>query len=119
MQDASPDESLRYLRALGEPERLRIVQCLRTGPKSVSEVCRELGSPMPNVSHHLGALKEAGIVTASKRGRHVIYQLQHVVAGHALDFGRFRIELDDAAVATSSAEASRAEHQALAMLNRK
>src|SRR5688500_17984496 len=111
MPDAShPDESLPYLRALGDPERLRIVQFLRNGPKSVSEVCRELDSPMPNVSHHLNALKDVGIVSAHKRGRHVIYQLEHVADARGLDFGCCRIEFGE-----RSADAARPQDDALAM----
>ena len=117
------DEALRYLRALGDPDRLKIVQALRTGPKSVSDVCRELASPMANVSHHLHALKDAGIVSASKRGRHVIYRLDHVVetgdAGtHVLDFGCCRIEFGGGREMPRLSSAPRTQDQALMFLNR-
>jgi DNA-binding transcriptional ArsR family regulator len=96
----STDESLPYLRALGDPDRLKIVRLLREGPKTVSDICRALKSPMANVSHHLGLLKEAGIVSATKRGRFVFHQLNHLVesqltGAHALDFGCCRIEFSD------------------------
>src|SRR3954469_13968292 len=89
---SKPDRSLRYLRALGDADRLKIVQALRDGPKSVGDICKDLASPMANVSHHLHALKDAGIVSASKRGRFVIYRLNHVAESrrsgtHVLDFG--------------------------------
>ena len=114
-------EALRYLRALGDPDRLKIVQALRNGPKSVSAVCRELASPMANVSHHLHALKDAGVVSASKRGRNVIYRLDHVVeTGHAgthvLDFGCCRIEFGPGREPSVSMPGS--ENQALSFLNR-
>jgi DNA-binding transcriptional ArsR family regulator len=101
MNDPSPSEkSLRYLRALGDPDRLKIVQILRAGPKSVGDISRELNSPLANVSHHLGMLKEVGIVTATKRGRFVIHELNHNIesrlAGtHMLDFGCCRIEFGE------------------------
>jgi ArsR family transcriptional regulator len=122
-------EALRYLRALGDPDRLKIVQLLRAGPKSVSDVCRELASPMANVSHHLHALKDAGVVSASKRGRNVIYRLDHVVetgdAGtHVLDFGCCRVEFVEhpggagGPAGAAAAVTPSAGDQALFMLNR-
>ncbi len=89
-----------YLRAVAEPDRLRIVQCLRGGPKSVGEITAYLKTPMANASHHLKFLKNAGLVTSSKRGRFVIYSLSAQFARassdgslDALDFGCCRIEL--------------------------
>src|SRR4051794_24458988 len=90
----------RFLRALGDPDRLKIVQCLQPGPRAVGEICRELNSPIANVSHHLGLLKQAGVVSASKKGRFVIYELapdvrkrQGKQALDVLDFGCCRVEL--------------------------
>src|SRR4051794_26558567 len=123
MRDAThSEESLRYLRALADPDRLKIVQALRGGARSVGDVCRELGSPIANVSHHLRALKDVGIVSAIKRGRFVIYRLNHVGESrdsgtHVLDFGCCRIEFGEGRAAPS-VSASRPEDQALRMLNR-
>src|SRR4051812_4369792 len=69
------NQCCRFLGALAEPERLRIVQALLAGPKSVGEVCRAVGSPVANTSHHLRQLSAAGLVTGTKRGRFVVYAL--------------------------------------------
>jgi ArsR family transcriptional regulator len=89
-----------YLRAVAEPDRLRIIQCLRSGPKSVSAICENLGTGIANVSHHLKFLRNAGLVTAKKQGRFVIYSLASKFARassdgslDSLDFGCCRIEL--------------------------
>lgn len=116
----STDESLPYLRALGDADRLKIVHLLRDGPKTVSDICRALKSPMPNVSHHLGMLKDAGIVSATKRGRFVFHQLNHLIesqltGAHLLDFGCCRIEFPNEHAERSS-HASDME-QALHILN--
>src|SRR5690349_4028011 len=63
------------LKALADPERLRIVQALRGGPKNVSEISEELKAELANISHHLGILKRSGLVDAEKQGRHVVYRL--------------------------------------------
>ena len=70
-----PDRCARLLKAMGDPERLRIIQCLRGGPRNVGEIADELQEEVVNVSHHLGVLRQAGIVLDEKQGRFVIYQL--------------------------------------------
>ena len=76
MNDAlQADSCARKLRALAEPERLRIVQCLRDGPHNVGELAALLNSEVVNVSHHLGVLRQAGLVKADGVGREQRYQL--------------------------------------------
>jgi ArsR family transcriptional regulator len=91
----------RKLRALADPERLRIVQCLRDGPRNVSELAGLLGEEVVNVSHHLGVLRHAGLVSDEKQGRFVVYSLHPDVfdphrAKHGaehLDLGCCRLEI--------------------------
>jgi ArsR family transcriptional regulator len=65
----------KFLKALADPDRLRIVQCLQSGPLPVGEISERLGAPLANISHHLKQLRTVGLVTGQKRGRHVIYAL--------------------------------------------
>src|SRR3954452_3498792 len=92
------DDRSRYLKVLGDPERLKIVEHLRAGPKSVGQLSRELDNRIANVSHHLGLLKDAGVVVATKRGRFVIYELSAALRNDhdasSLDFGCCRVDLD-------------------------
>ncbi len=89
------------LRAVADPERLRIIQCLRDGPKNVSEIAALLGVEIVNVSHHLGVLRAASLVLDDKQGRFVYYRLnpdhfQPTAPSAATDFlnlGCCRIEL--------------------------
>jgi ArsR family transcriptional regulator len=91
----------RLLRAVADPERLRIIQCLRTGPKNVSELAELLEAEIVNVSHHLGVLRQAGLVEDEKQGRFVLYRLHPSVFHQTtaartmdyLDFGCCRIEI--------------------------
>jgi DNA-binding transcriptional ArsR family regulator len=62
--------------ALGEPNRLRIVELLRGGPRAVGEIAEQLGLRQPQVSKHLRVLGQAELVTAEVRHRHRIYRLQ-------------------------------------------
>ena len=50
----------RMLRALADPDRLRLIQCLRDGPRDVTELAGLVGGEVVNVSHHLGVLAQRG-----------------------------------------------------------
>ena len=62
--------------ALGQPSRLRIVELLRDGPRSVGEVVDALDIRQPQVSKHLNVLSEAGIVESEALARRRIYHLR-------------------------------------------
>jgi DNA-binding transcriptional ArsR family regulator len=63
------------LKALGDPLRLRIISCLRDGPKNVSEISTVLDMAVVTVSHHLGILRVAGLVKNDRDGRFINYRL--------------------------------------------
>jgi DNA-binding transcriptional ArsR family regulator len=92
----------KYLKALADPDRLKLIQCLAAGPKHVGDLTRELKKPIANVSHHLGLLRSAGIVTSTKKGRFVTYALAPRFSRQAtrsslnvLEFGCCRLELGE------------------------
>lgn len=58
---------------LAEPMRLMLLQSLREGPKSVSQLVEEIGASQANVSKHLGLLYRAHMVDRQKDGLHVHY----------------------------------------------
>lgn len=64
------------LAALGEPSRLRIVELLRGRPRAVGEIADELAIRQPQVSKHLRALAETGIVTMEPLAQRRIYRLE-------------------------------------------
>ncbi len=64
------------LGALAEPNRLRIVELLRTRPCSVNEMVEKLEMPQPLVSKHLRVLREAGIVRSHAQAQQRVYELQ-------------------------------------------
>ena len=88
------------LKALADPERLKIIQLLQGGPKNVSTLSDLLGADIANVSHHLGVLRHAGLVRDEKQGKFVVYSLHPDIfrpgePGQvaALDLGCCRLEL--------------------------
>ncbi len=62
-------------KALSEPARLRILNALRTGEKTVSQLMEETGLGQANVSKHLQMLHSLGFVGRRKEGLHVHYSL--------------------------------------------
>lgn len=66
------------LGALADPVRLRIVSMLAAAPEGSACGCElegPLGLSQPTVSHHLGILREAGLVVGERRGRWVHYRV--------------------------------------------
>ena len=64
------------LAALAEPNRLRIVELLRGGPRPVGEIGVRLRLRQPQVSKHLRVLKEAGLVEAHPDAQRRLYELR-------------------------------------------
>jgi len=67
---------LATLTALAEPNRLRIVELLRTGPRPVNDIGECLQLNQPQVSKHLRVLKDAGIVDVHARAQQRLYGLR-------------------------------------------
>ncbi len=63
------------LRLLGDPLRLRIVELLSREQLCTCHLVAETGARQTNVSNHLRALREAGIVEAEPAGRYTYYRL--------------------------------------------
>jgi ArsR family transcriptional regulator len=66
---------IELFRVLGDPVRWRVVTELRGGTKCACELAQASGAAPSLLSHHLGVLRDAGVVTASKRGKWVDYTL--------------------------------------------
>jgi DNA-binding transcriptional ArsR family regulator len=59
-------------RAMGEPLRLRMLQELEGGERSVSALAESVESTQPNVSKHLKILQDAGLVKRRQQGNTVL-----------------------------------------------
>ena len=62
--------------ALSEPNRLRIVELLRHGPRSVGEIVLDLDLAQPQVSKHLKVLRDVGLVEVEARAQQRHYGLR-------------------------------------------
>lgn len=75
------------LRAIAHPIRLSVVELLNgaDGPMSVTKIYTALGLAQPIVSHHLGVLRNVGVVTKEQQSRFVYYTLSRDVIKSAMD----------------------------------
>lgn len=94
------DRCATLLKALAEPLRLRIVDLLRQGELTVSDIAEFLGVEVVLASHHLQVLKHAELVAPHREGRFIYYQLREDMLQSAkgkstqfLDLGCCRIEV--------------------------
>ncbi|HEY3348129.1 MAG TPA: metalloregulator ArsR/SmtB family transcription factor [Nitrospirota bacterium] len=62
-------------KALADETRLRILKLLEDGELCVCDITAALDMTQPNISFHLGILKEAGLITDRRQGRWNHYNL--------------------------------------------
>lgn len=69
------DELARIGKALASPVRLRLLDLLRQGPRSVELLAERAGVSVANASQHLQQLRAGHLVEGEKRGQQVVYRL--------------------------------------------
>lgn len=79
-----PDELVeliaRRLRVLSEPTRIRLLDHLRDGERTVNQLADALAAGQQNVSKQLGVLADSGILARRKDGNHVYYRIADTTA---------------------------------------
>jgi DNA-binding transcriptional ArsR family regulator len=65
----------RVFAALANPTRRDVLDLLLTGPKPVQDIAERFDMTRPSVSEHLRVLREAGLVTEARDGRHRHYRV--------------------------------------------
>lgn len=75
------EQLLRQFKALGDPQRLRLVALCRQGECSVSELTHALGQSQPRISQHVKQLCDAGLLERFRDGKRVYYRLRGQRAG--------------------------------------
>ena len=65
----------RRVRVLADPTRAAIIEALAAGPACTCHLVEDLGLAQSNVSNHLRALRQAGLVAREPHGRFTYYRL--------------------------------------------
>jgi len=63
----------RVMKALSDPNRVRVLKLLEGGPLCVCEIQDVLGLAQPTVSSHMKILEDAGLLTKKRQGTWIIY----------------------------------------------
>jgi DNA-binding transcriptional ArsR family regulator len=74
-QPLEVDIVAKYFRGFGDPTRLRILEALTDGERSVGELVELIGAPQPKVSGHLACLRWCGFVETRRDYRTVHYRI--------------------------------------------
>src|SRR5690242_6561316 len=78
--------TLKYLRALSDPTRLRIVSLLEKDELSVNELQEITRMGQSRISTHLGLLLDSGLVQARREGKRTFYKLNHQADSGVVEF---------------------------------
>jgi DNA-binding transcriptional ArsR family regulator len=97
----SADFCAERLKALSDPHRLRIIDALRAGELTVSDLASLLDAELVTISHHLKVMKHAQLVQVRREGRFMYYNLHPDLrcsgprAGRTVDLGCCRLEVPE------------------------
>jgi DNA-binding transcriptional ArsR family regulator len=80
------------LQALATRSRLLILSRLREGPCGVTDLATEVGMSGSAVSHQLRLLRHLGLVTGTRAGRRITYQLYDTHVAQLLDEAVYHTE---------------------------
>ncbi|MGW3962882.1 ArsR/SmtB family transcription factor [Amycolatopsis sp. NPDC005003] len=61
--------------ALASPARREVLRLLLDGPMAAGSIAQRFEMARPSLSEHLRVLREAGLVTEQRQGRHRVYRL--------------------------------------------
>lgn len=70
---------------LSDVTRLRIVEMLASGERSVGEFVEYLQEAQPKISRHLATMRDQGIVSTRREGKHIYYSLNRAISPPVVD----------------------------------
>lgn len=78
LDDAAANQLAMTFKALGHPVRIQIIDLLSRygGQVCVCEIEKQFELSQPTISHHLRVLRDAGLLSAEKRGLWIYYDLR-------------------------------------------
>ena len=77
---ANPNECAQAMKVLSDPNRIKIIRTLISGPCNVGGVSKRTGLDVHRISHHLGRMRLAGLVECARDGRAIVYQIAPSIA---------------------------------------
>ena len=65
----------KLFKALNDPTRRQILDLLKEKDLTAGEIAEVFDISKPSISHHLDALKQAGLVSTERQGQFITYSL--------------------------------------------
>jgi DNA-binding transcriptional ArsR family regulator len=78
-------DAVALLRLISEQTRHALLDELRQGERTVGQLVEALHDEQSNVSHHLGTLRDAGLVSSRREGRNQVYRLADAEVAKVLE----------------------------------
>lgn len=75
----------KLFRGFADSTRLSILESLRKGEKSSSQIVKEVKQSQPNVSNHLACLLDCGLVKNRRQGKNIFYSLRNKKISNVLE----------------------------------
>ena len=80
------ERSANMLKAIAHPMRMAIIGCLDGGEKlTVTQIHTVLKIEQSTTSHHLGILKDKGVLLSKREGKNTFYYLKHESISSIMD----------------------------------
>ena len=80
------DRASSMLKAIAHPMRISILSLLEGGKKfTVTQIHEHLNIEQSTTSHHLGILKDKGVLASKRDGKNTFYYLKHTSLGHVVE----------------------------------
>jgi len=80
------EQAVNMLKAIAHPMRISIISLLEDGRKmTVTEIHEKLQIEQSTTSHHLGILKDKGVLSSKREGKNTLYFLRNENLGKILD----------------------------------
>ena len=80
------EDNIKILKALGEINRLKIVDMLSSGEKCACIILESFHFTQPTLSHHMKVLMDSGIVKCRKEGTWMHYSLDKELCSDVVKF---------------------------------
>jgi len=77
MLDSALETKAQFLHGFSHKTRIQILETLRTGEKTVSEIMETVAGSQSSISQHLACLRRCGIVVGRQEGKFMYYRLRN------------------------------------------
>ncbi|GAA3660986.1 ArsR/SmtB family transcription factor [Microbacterium marinilacus] len=97
-------------KVLGSEARLGLLHVIGQEPRTVGALAETTGLSQPLVSQHLRTLRQAGLVTSSRNGKEVTYQLADLHVSHVIGDALAHVQ-EPAAALSADKDSSESEQK--------